>query len=115
MVEADSRQPDPRSSPEEVSESASPGSARRSVARPILKLSSPATREYWEIGVLYEDADLLAIDKPSGLLTSPDRYDPSRPNLMRLLHDHIRRGVPWAVERGLSYLANAHRLDFETS
>lgn len=57
----------------------------------------------------------MALDKPSGLLTSPDRYDPDRPNLMRLLHAHVARGVPWARERGLSYLANAHRLDLETS
>ena len=81
----------------------------------VLKLSSPATREYWEVPVLYQDEHLLAVDKPSGLLTSPDRYDPERPNLMRLLHSHVARGVPWARERGLSYLANAHRLDFETS
>ncbi len=82
---------------------------------PVLKLSSPATQEYWEVPVLFEDEHLLAIEKPSGLLTSPDRYDPERPNLMKLLHGHIARGVPWAKERGLTYLANAHRLDFETS
>ncbi|MBL9128711.1 MAG: hypothetical protein JNL97_13740 [Verrucomicrobiales bacterium] len=81
----------------------------------VLKLSSPATREYWEVPVLFEDEHLMAIEKPAGLLTSPDRYDPERPNLMRLLHGHIARGIPWARERGLGYLANAHRLDFETS
>lgn len=81
----------------------------------MLKLSSPATHEFWEVPVLFEDAHLMAVDKPSGLLSSPDRYDPERPNLMRLLHGHIARQVPWARERGLSYLANAHRLDFETS
>lgn len=80
-----------------------------------IKLSSPATREFWEISVVYEDADLLALDKPSGLLTSPDRYDPNRPNLMKLLHAGIAESKPWARERGLTYLANAHRLDFETS
>lgn len=81
----------------------------------VIKLSSPATHEYWEIPVLFEDADLLALGKPSGLLTSPDRYDPNRPNLMKLLHAGIAEGKPWARERGLTYLANAHRLDFETS
>ena len=35
-----------------------------------IKLSSPATREFWEIPVLYEDEHLLALDKPGGLLTS---------------------------------------------
>ncbi len=80
-----------------------------------IKLSSPATREFWEIPVLYEDGELLALDKPAGLLTSPDRYDPQRPNLMKLLHAGIERGSPWAKQRALDYLMNAHRLDFETS
>jgi RluA family pseudouridine synthase len=80
-----------------------------------IKLSSPATREFWEIPVVYEDEHLLALDKPSGLLSSPDRYDPERPNLMKLLHEGIAANKPWARERGLSYLMNTHRLDFETS
>jgi RluA family pseudouridine synthase len=81
----------------------------------VIKLSSPATSEFWEIPVLYEDDHLLALDKPAGLLTSPDRYDPLRPNLMKLLHAAIAAGKPWARERHLDYLSNAHRLDFETS
>lgn len=80
-----------------------------------IKLSSPATREFWEIPILYEDEHLLALDKPSGLLTSPDRFDPNRPNLMKLLHGGIADGKPWAKERALAYVMNAHRLDFETS
>src|SRR5579862_7856901 len=81
----------------------------------VIKLSSPATREFWEIPVLFEDGHLLALDKPARLLTSPDRYDPNRPNLMKLLHAGIERGTHWAKSRGLTYLMNAHRLDFETS
>ncbi len=80
-----------------------------------IKLSSPATSEFWEIPILYEDEQLLALNKPSGLLVSPDRYDPARPNLMALLHRDIARGSAWARERGVTYLMNAHRLDFETS
>src|SRR5256885_1480187 len=80
-----------------------------------IKLSSPATREFWEIELLYEDADLLALNKPSGLLSSADRYDLEQPNLMKLLHGGIAEAKPWAKERSLSYLMNAHRLDFETS
>ena len=38
---------------------------------PIIKLSSPATKGYWEIPVLFDDDTLLAIEKPSGLLVSP--------------------------------------------
>ena len=81
----------------------------------VIKLSSPTTREYWDVPVLHEDDHLLAVAKPARLLSSPDRYDPARPNLMRLLHDGIAAGAPWARERNLTYLANAHRLDFETS
>ncbi len=81
----------------------------------VIKLSAPAHGGFWEIPVLHEDAQLLALDKPAGLLTSPDRYDPDRPNLMKLLHAGIERGAPWAKSRGLDYLMNAHRLDFETS
>lgn len=81
----------------------------------MIKLSSPATKEFWEIPVAFEDEHLLALNKPPRLLTSPDRYDPERPNLMKLLHRDIERGAPWAKERNISYLSNAHRLDFETS
>jgi RluA family pseudouridine synthase len=81
----------------------------------VIKLSSPATRDFWEIPVVFEDEHLLALDKPAGLLTSPDRYDLQRPNLMTLLHAGIAVGKPWARERNLTYLATAHRLDFETS
>ncbi len=83
-------------------------------AETTIKLSAPATREFWEIPVLFEDAYLLALDKPPGLLASPDRDDPQRPNLMQLLHAAITAGKPWARERGLDYLMTAHRLDFET-
>jgi len=34
---------------------------------------------------------------------------------MKLLHGGIVDAKPWAKERGLSYLMNAHRLEFETS
>src|SRR5690349_14439394 len=80
-----------------------------------IKLSSPASKEFWEIPVLFEDEHLLAINKPASLLTSPDRYDANRPNLMRLLHEGIAAAKPWARQRGLTYLSNAHRLDFETT
>lgn len=81
----------------------------------LIKLSWPQTQDFWKIPVLFEDPYLLALDKPSRLLTSPDRYDADRPNLMRLLHRDIERAAPWTVKRGITYLANAHRLDFETS
>jgi RluA family pseudouridine synthase len=80
-----------------------------------IKLSSPATHEFWEIPVLFEDGHLLALDKPAGLPVSPGRCDLERPNLMKLLHAAIAGARPWARERGLDYLMNAHRLDPEMS
>src|SRR5688572_17325488 len=89
--------------------------ARSDPAGPFIKLSAPETEEFWKVPVLYEDDELFALDRPGRLLTSPDRYDPNRPNLMKILHRDIERGAPWATERKLTYLSNAHRLDFETS
>jgi 23S rRNA pseudouridine1911/1915/1917 synthase len=80
-----------------------------------IKLSSPATREFWEIPVLYEDAHLLVLDKPAGLLTSPDRAHTDRPSLTALLHAGIKRGAPWAVAGENTYLMPAHRLDADIS
>ena len=94
----------------------------------IIKLSWPVTRGFWEIPVLFEDEHLLALDKPAGLLTSPeadalpaveaDGAKPpvvEQPSLMKLLHAGIAAGKPWAVERKLTYLNNEHRLDGDTS
>lgn len=68
-----------------------------------------------EIGILYEDADLLVLDKPAGLPLVPSRCVKSPVTLMGLLLTGIRNERPWAREHGLSYLANTHRLDAETS
>ncbi len=81
----------------------------------IIKLSSPATHEFWKLPVLFEDDDLLAIDKPAMLLASPDRDEVERPSLMGMLHRDIKRGSPQSIHRGLTYLSITHRLDSETS
>lgn len=81
----------------------------------VIKLSSASPRTFWEIPVLFEDAHLLVLDKPSGLRLSPDREHPDAPALMPLLHGAIAAGKPWVAERGLTYLCQAHRLDAETS
>jgi RluA family pseudouridine synthase len=81
-----------------------------------IKISSPATRDFWEIPVLFEDEHLLALDKPARLLVSPDRNNPTRPALISRLHHDIERGATWVKKRpGLSYLMNVHRLDFEAT
>jgi len=80
-----------------------------------IKLSAPETGQFWEIPVLWEDDALLALNKPAGLPVSPDRCEPDRPSLMKLLHRGIERGAPWAKERALAWLMNAHRLDAATT
>lgn len=54
--------------------------------------------------ILFEDATLLAFDKPAGLLVSPDRRDAERANLMDLVR--ARLSPDWS---------NTHRLDREAS
>jgi RluA family pseudouridine synthase len=54
--------------------------------------------------VIYEDDNLIAFDKPSGLLTVPDRWDKERENLMDWVHRELAPN--WF---------NVHRLDRETS
>lgn len=82
---------------------------------PVIKLVSSATQESWEVPIIHEDDCLLAVAKPARLLASPDRFDPRRPNLILLLREGIAQGASWATKRNLTYLANAHRLDFEAS
>ena len=98
---------------------------RRNSVSATIKLSSPATREFWEIPVLFEDEHMLALDKPAGLLTVPEKVPAAalkseaeaveRPSLMKLLHAGIAAGKPWAVARQLTYLNNEHPLDGDTS
>lgn len=80
----------------------------------MIKLSSPATHEFWEIPVVFEDEHLLALDKPPGLLTSRDGANQQQPNLMDLLHAGIAAGKPWVAAHQLSYLAQPHELEAET-
>ena len=55
------------------------------------------------IPILYSDDVLLVIDKPAGLPSLPDGYDPAAPHVRRLLEPHY--GRVWIV----------HRLDRGTS
>ncbi len=63
------------------------------------------------VSILYQDADLLVVDKPAGLLVIPDHWNPELRNLKQLLearhpntHDGQRRPY-WVV----------HRIDRDTS
>jgi len=81
----------------------------------VLKLSSPETGGFWEIPILYEDADLLALNKPGGLALTADPAEPNRPALTQLLQAGIAEGKPWATTRSLSFLRCVHRVEDEDS
>lgn len=53
--------------------------------------------------ILWQDEALVVLNKPAGLLTLPDGYDPQLPHLRALLEPHL--GRLWIV----------HRLDRQTS
>lgn len=57
-----------------------------------------------QIETLYEDDDLIAVNKPAGLLVIPDRFNHELPSLNRLLESKTGQKI-WVV----------HRLDKETS
>jgi 23S rRNA pseudouridine955/2504/2580 synthase len=81
----------------------------------VLKLSSPETGGFWEIPILYEDADLLALSKPGGLPLTTDPAGPNRAALMQMLQTGIAESKPWATTRSLSFLRCAHRVADEDS
>jgi len=55
------------------------------------------------LDLIYEDASVVAVNKPAGVLSIPDRFDPGKPNLQAMLQETY--GKIWTV----------HRLDRETS
>lgn len=57
-----------------------------------------------KLEILYEDDDLIIVNKPSGLLVIPDRFDASLPSLNKMLEAKYDQRI-WV----------AHRLDKETS
>jgi tRNA pseudouridine32 synthase/23S rRNA pseudouridine746 synthase/23S rRNA pseudouridine1911/1915/1917 synthase len=62
------------------------------------------------VTLLYEDADIILVDKPSGLLTMGTERDKSR-TVHSILNDYVRKGNP--KSRNRVYIV--HRLDRDTS
>jgi RluA family pseudouridine synthase len=56
-----------------------------------------------KLDILYQDDDLILVNKPAGVLSVPDRYDTDKPNLKHILGESL--GDIFAV----------HRLDRDTS
>lgn len=56
-----------------------------------------------QIEIIYEDDDVLVISKPAGMLTIPDRFDATKPSVIKNL------------EKNAGKLFIVHRIDRETS
>lgn len=61
------------------------------------------TAPFSDIKKIYEDKSILVLNKPHGLLTIPDRYDPDIPNLRTILGEKYPK------------IFIVHRLDFGTA
>ncbi len=57
-----------------------------------------------QIEILYEDSDMLIVNKPAGMLVIPDRFDTGIPSLNKVLEAQTGQKI-WVV----------HRLDRDTS
>ncbi len=73
-------------------------------SRRIAEIGAEVKKQTQNPVVLYMDDALAAFDKPSGLATSPDRWEKGAPHFMAL----VRKAMPGEWR-------NAHRLDRDTS
>jgi 23S rRNA pseudouridine1911/1915/1917 synthase len=76
---------------------------RRGVAAPETKIAGG-------VRIRHEDADIIVIEKPAGLLSIASASEPDRTAYALLTH-HVRRGNP----RGRERVWIVHRLDRDTS
>jgi 23S rRNA pseudouridine1911/1915/1917 synthase len=74
-------------------------------------------RQKLDLSIIYEDDDLLVIDKPAGLLVIPDRWDASKPTVVKLVRTYLNTQ---ATAKGMLLgepprIWVVHRLDRDTS
>ncbi len=64
-----------------------------------------------QLEILYEDDNLIVVNKPAGILVTPDRWDHGIPTLQDMLREYLRRN------QGTQHpnLRVIHRLDKDTS
>lgn len=63
------------------------------------------------LDILYEDAAIIVVNKPPGLLVTPDRWDQGIPTMQDMLREYLRR----KEEVQHPNLRVIHRLDKDTS
>jgi 23S rRNA pseudouridine1911/1915/1917 synthase len=74
-------------------------------------------RQKIELNVLHEDDDLLVIDKPAGLLVIPDRWDASKPTVVKLARAYVQARASATGDAAAEppRIWVVHRLDRDTS
>lgn len=65
--------------------------------------------------IVYEDRNVLVIDKPAGWMLAPRSWTRTSRNLQRAIECSIDARQHWAKKRNLRFLRYVHRLDAETS
>jgi len=94
---------------------ARPGSRLRVGDRLSWELPEPTpsrlVAEPMDLRILYEDEDLVVIDKPAGLVVHPGPGHPSG----TLVHGLLGRGPAWSTIGGTERPGIVHRLDRDTS
>lgn len=88
------------------------GNPARTLKQPIVptdrvtlqKSAKPAQPTSSELKIVYEDVDILVVDKPAGLLTSTNTAE-KRPTLLAMVKAHVARHHPRAL------VGLIHRLD----
>lgn len=67
------------------------------------------------IPILYEDRNVLALDKPSGWMLVPNTWIHTSRNLQLALESSMMGGDFWARSRNLKFIRYIHRLDADAS
>ena len=67
------------------------------------------------VPVLYEDREIMAIDKPAGWMVTTPKWSQTRQNLQREIEIAIDRRETWVTQKQIRFLRFVHRLDRETS
>jgi 23S rRNA pseudouridine1911/1915/1917 synthase len=74
-------------------------------------------RETHDLHILDEDDDLLVVNKPAGLLVIPDRWDASKPTVVKRARAYLqtRAGAEGTIAAEPPRIWVVHRLDRDTS
>jgi 23S rRNA pseudouridine955/2504/2580 synthase/23S rRNA pseudouridine1911/1915/1917 synthase len=74
-------------------------------------------RPQHDLAILYEDDEVLVIDKPAGLLVIPDRWNPAKPTVVKLANAYLQaqRAAGESLLPPDVRVWVVHRLDRDTS